>query len=170
MTLTYLERSGDEDNAKNELEEIFKEEIDSKRYESFVFMYTILCSIWDREFASDLSEIYYSAYKQCGTAFLIGKWIRTDDSSMNGAVLKVVENDGALVGIIEDLSNTQEYGFKEGDIKWKNIVVYDFSTASYEDCATSEDRSTVEYHTGVMTLDCVNQRSFVKGIFIIFLF
>ena len=133
----YLGRSNNEEAVKDTLVEVFSEEINSRDYSSFVFMKGILDQTTDYGFSKELCDIFDEAYKQRVTAFLLGEWVREDDTPMNGAVLTVIGNEDILCGVLTDLSNTTEKGFKVGDLKWSNIEIYDSEYLTLDDISTT---------------------------------
>lgn len=87
--------------------------------------------------------------------FLKGKWIRTDNSTLNGTVVMVEESpEEGLVAKILSVPEKEIKKFKPNDIKWKNIHFANNKKFYFSDLA-SEETITTSY-TGDVTSQIIN--------------
>lgn len=162
VTKDYLNRSNQEASVTSYLEESFTTLIKSEVYDVFPYMDKIVYGLKDTVDCSRLSKLLEESTIERIESFLIGKWLRSDDTTLNGAILEVVKSDDELIGIMRDFTNCTNFvAFEPGDIKWKNIAVISNSEFGLHDLTKNYDSNTYEildarYQSAVAQIDFTN--------------
>lgn len=132
---------------------------ESCEYKSFIFIEN-LCSELEKAKCkgSTLSQIKTILSKHDIDklrAALTGTWIRRDDTPLSGCKIDIAfsENSGKAV-LTYAVPNP--YGFEDGDVKWKDIELYNTKNFYFEDLGKSTDYRVIGYSQSNANIDYTN--------------
>lgn len=174
--LTFLERSGNPEEANRRLTELFTTLAQGDSYPAFPYMDSVLEQISGTAAAGGLETILSDADENRVFCYLrSGTWMRMDGASMKNAILELQDGATEPLGVLIDVTNIPSKLFFAGDVKWKTIVVtgrdsftmedymvhYSGNTilsTSYLDC-----RVTIDYANGTLKVITVENASSTNG-------
>ena len=145
----YYTQMNDYVVVNNTLYEVFNGIVSGTDYWAFLYADSVVEKCESYSFASDLASILVNAENQRARAFLCGTWVRQDGTTNSGLQLEVKATDDSLVGILTYAP--KGLAFKEKDIKWKDIQIFDSETIILQDLASNGD--SYYYSDSSMSLD-----------------
>ena len=144
-TMVELITQASEQDNKDEMYSIvadeFKDLCKSTDWNDYVFMDKIIKKTKDKSLKKQLKQVIKENGDNKVIAFTKGEWVRRDYTDMDGMVINVKWNDKDGAAIVTSLKNARnnEYAFKKGDIKWKDIKILSSNEFVYSDLEKNTD-------------------------------
>lgn len=127
-------------------------------YDQFLFMDKVMKRLDDSDeesiinLSKKLSKCIKSNYANRLLSAIQGNWVRDDNTDLSGTMLTIKTAGKSTTAVLTYLP-ANKYGFKVGDLKWKNVNVIGENIFSYEDLIKIESPAFSDYVSASATYD-----------------